>query len=240
MAPGWQALIDFFFPPRCPFCGESREEKNPSGICSSCFGQIRAVAHPRCPRCGVGFTSDLGEDHLCSDCLRGDGHFTKARALAHYEGLMPAILAQFKYRGHSRLAKPLGDLLADYREPGFNFADYRLVIPVPLHPRRLRQRGFNQSLLLARRISRRYSLVLDFQTLQRIRPTIPQTELSAAERQKNIRGAFAVSTPQAVNEKTVLLIDDVFTTGATVEECAKVLLKSGADQVDVLTLARAG
>ena len=239
MAPGWQALIDFFFPPRCPFCAESREEKNPAGICSACFRQIREVAHPRCSRCGVDFASDLGEDHLCSDCLRGDGHFARARAWAHYEGLIPAILAQFKYRGHSRLAKPLGDLLAGYRDPDLSFADYGLVIPVPLHPRRLRQRGFNQSLLLARRISRRHSLPLDFTALRRIRPTVPQTELSAAERQKNIRGAFAISDPRPVNGKNLLLVDDVYTTGATVEECAKVLIKAGARQVDVLTLARA-
>jgi ComF family protein len=239
MAPGWRALIDFFFPPRCPFCGEREEEDSPAGICPACFRQIRLVAHPRCPRCGVGFAADLGEDHLCADCLRGEGHFTKARALAHYEGLMAAVLARFKYRGHSRLARPLGDLLAEYREPDFSFADYRLVIPVPLHPRRLRQRGFNQSLLLARRIGRRHSLPLDFTALRRIRPTLPQTELSAAERQKNIRGAFAVSNPRAVDGNAVLLVDDVFTTGATVEECAKALLKSGAGRVDVLTLARA-
>jgi ComF family protein len=239
MAPWWHALIDFFFPPRCSFCGENREDKNPAGICSACFGQIRKVAHPRCPRCGVGFATDLGEDHLCSDCLGGNGHFSKARALAHYEGIMPEIISRFKYRGDSRLAKPLGDLLADYGEPDFSFRDYLLVIPVPLHPHRLRRRGFNQSLLLARRISRRYSLPLNFTALRRLRATAPQTELSGAERQKNIRGAFAVFKEQTIAEKSILLIDDVFTTGATVEECAKVLLQAGANRVDVLTLARA-
>jgi ComF family protein len=239
MAPGWRALIDFFFPPRCPFCGENREEENPSGICSACWKQIRGVSPPRCPRCGLGFSSDVGEDHLCSDCLQGDGYFGKARALAHYEGLMPEVISRFKYRGESRLAKPLGDLAAGYEDPDFSIRDYQLVIPVPLHPRRLRQRGFNQSLLLARRISRKYSLPLNFTSLRRTRPTVPQTELSAAERRKNIRGAFEVFNTRAVNEKTVLLIDDVFTTGATVEECAKVLTRAGADRVDVLTLARA-
>jgi ComF family protein len=239
MAPWWHAPIDFFFPPRCSFCGEPREGLIPAGVCSACLGHFRRVAPPRCPRCGVGFASDVGEDHLCSDCLGGNGHFTKARALAHYEGILPEIISRFKYRGDSRLAKPLGDLLADYEDPDFSFRDYRLVVPVPLHPRRLRRRGFNQSLLLARRISRRYSLPLNFTALRRIRATAPQTELSGAERQKNIRGAFAVFHEKTIAEKTILLIDDVFTTGATVEECAKVLLKAGARQVDVLTLARA-
>ena len=239
MTPWWHALVDFFFPPRCPFCGENRQDQAPAEVCSSCFRQIRKTAHPRCPRCGMGFTSDFGEDHLCSDCLTGPGYFTKARALVHYEGIMPEIISRFKYRGDTRLAKSLGDLLAGYEDADFSFRDYLLVVPVPLHPRRLRRRGFNQSLLLARRLSRRYSLPLDFTALRRIRPTAPQTELSAAERRKNIRDAFAVFPVQAVTEKAILLIDDVFTTGATVEECAKVLLKAGANRVDVLTLARA-
>jgi len=235
----WHALVDFFFPPRCPFCGESADEGSSGGVCSSCFAQIRKIVHPRCPRCGIGFSSGAGEDHLCSDCLTGTGYFAKARALAHYEGIIPEVISRYKYRGDSRLARSLGDLLAGYEESDFSFRDYRLVVPVPLHPRRLRRRGFNQSLLLARRISRQYSLPLDFTSLRRIRATVPQTELSAAERRKNIRGAFAVLRPQAVAKKDILLIDDVFTTGATVEECAKVLLKAGADRVDVLTFARA-
>ena len=132
---------------------------------------------------------------------RGNGHFTKARALAHYEGLMPKLSPGSNIGETPVWRKPLGDLLADYGDPDFSFRDYRLVIPVPLHSRRLRQRGFNQSLLLARRISRRHSLPLDFTALRRIRPTAPQTELSGAERQKNIRGAFAVFKERAVSRK---------------------------------------
>ena len=192
-----------------------------------------------CPRCGVGFATDMGEDHLCSDCLQDHGHFTKARSLAHYEGMMADLVSRFKYRGASRLAIPLSHLLADYAHADFSFQDYGLIIPVPLHSRRLRQRGYNQSLLLARRIARKHAIPLDYTSLRRIRSTQPQTELSGLQRQKNIHGAFAVHKKEAVVEKTILLIDDVFTTGATVEECAHVLLKSGAKRVDVLTLVRA-
>jgi ComF family protein len=239
MIPLWRSLIDFFFPPRCSFCGESLRENEPSLICSSCFGQIKKVSHPLCRRCGIGFATDAGEDHLCSDCLRDIGYFTKARSLAHYEGLLVELISRFKYRGGIRLAKPLGFLLADYGSPDFSFSDYDLILPVPLHRRRLRQRGYNQSLLLARAISRKHAVPLNYTSLRRIRPTRPQTELSGLDRQKNIRGAFALRGREPVENKCVLLIDDVFTTGATVEECAKVLIKSGAKQVDVLTLVRA-
>jgi ComF family protein len=111
-------------------------------------------------------------------------------------------------------------------------------MPVPLHTRRLRERGFNQSLLLARQVSRKRSIPLNFTALWRSRQTQPQTQLSGPERQKNVRGAFEVRNAEAVAGKRVLLIDDVFTTGATVQECAKALLDAGAERVDVLTLAR--
>jgi ComF family protein len=239
MAPWWRSLIDFFFPPRCPSCGETIGESEPYPICSSCFGQIKMIFHPMCPRCGIGFATDVGEDHFCSDCLQDCGHFTKARSLAHYEGLMADLISRFKYRGSARLAAPLSHLLAEYTDGDFSFCNYSLIMPVPLHPRRLRQRGYNQSLLLARTVSRKHSIPLDYTSLRRIRPTQPQTELSGPQRQKNVHGAFAVRKKEAVAEKTILLIDDVFTTGATVEECARALLKSGSKRVDVLTLVRA-
>jgi ComF family protein len=132
----------------------------------------------------------------------------------------------------------LGSFLVEYRDPEFPFSDLDLILPVPLHPGRLRQRGFNQSLLLARYFGRKHSIPLDFTALQRSRPTPPQTQLSGSQRQTNVRGAFQVRRPEGVSEKRILLIDDVFTTGATVRECAKVLLGAGAKQVDVLTLAR--
>ncbi len=151
---------------------------------------------------------------------------------------MAEVISRFKFRGAARLAKPLGTLLADYADREFLFSEFDLLVPVPLHRQRLRDRGFNQSLLLARRIAKIHSLPVDTAALQRIRHTQPQTELSGPERRKNIRQAFAVSRTGSISGKRVLLIDDVFTTGATVQECAKTLLRAGAQQVDVLTLAR--
>jgi ComF family protein len=147
-------------------------------------------------------------------------------------------ISRLKYGGLTRLARPLGNLLAEYQDPDFKLSENDLVIPVPLHTRRLRERGFNQSLLLARQVSRRRSIPLNFTALQRARQTQPQTQLSGPERRKNVRGAFEVRKREAVKGKRILLIDDVFTTGATVQECAYVLREAGATEVQVLTLAR--
>jgi ComF family protein len=117
--------------------------------------------------------------------------------------------------------------------------DYDLIVPVPLHPYRLRWRGFNQSLILARALGCARHIKVDPFLLERTRPTVPQTALNASERRTNVRGAFAVVAPERLAEKHILLVDDVYTSGATVEECAKALCRAGAEVVDVFTLARA-
>ncbi|MGH7960624.1 MAG: ComF family protein [Candidatus Binatia bacterium] len=117
--------------------------------------------------------------------------------------------------------------------------DYHLIVPVPLHVQRLRWRGFNQSLILSQAIGHAYGILVDPFVLRRIRSTLPQTQLSESERRVNVHGAFAVSPPERLKEKRVLLVDDVYTSGATVEECARVLRRGGAEVVDVFTLARA-
>jgi ComF family protein len=240
MSPGpfWRVLFDFFFPPKCPLCGENPEIPPGEDPCPACLSRIKYFSSPRCPRCGISFVSPSQSDHLCSECLTEERYFTKARAVCLYEGPIVEAISRFKYGGVTRLARPLGSFLVGYRDPEFPFSDLDLILPVPLHPARLRQRGFNQSLLLARYFSRKHSIRLDFTALQRSRPTPPQTQLSGSQRQTNVRGAFQVRRPEVVSEKRILLIDDVFTTGATVRECAKVLLGAGAKQVDVLTLAR--
>ncbi len=235
MLPG--AFIDFFFPPRCPLCGKSREA-DADGPCPQCLALLPPMGRPRCPRCGLSFASSAGEDHLCSVCLSQERHFSLARAVTPYKGLITEAIARFKYRGATGLGRPLGALLARYDDPEFPLHPFHLILPVPLHPQRLRRRGFNQSLLLARRVGRAHGIPVNFASLLRIRPTLPQVELSGPRREKNIRGAFAVPDPGAVRGRRLLLIDDVFTTGATVSECARVLLGAGADRVDVLTLAR--
>jgi ComF family protein len=234
-----RSLADFFLPPRCPLCGTLLTTDPNMGFCSSCFGQMKFLSRPQCPRCGRPFlTPEEEEDHLCGQCLTEERYFAKARAVAYYEGKVAEAIWRLKYRGGTHLAKPLARLLIDYQNGEFFFSDFDRIVPVPLSEERLRERGFNQSLLLARPVSRNHGVPLDFQILQRLRHTQPQTQLSAPERERNIRGAFAVRNPQRVRKEHILILDDVFTTGATARECARVLLHAGARQVDVLTLAR--
>ncbi len=238
LGPFWRALVDFVFPPKCPLCGGSRLGEPVDRPCPACLSRLSFLSSPQCPRCGIGFPSPSETDHLCSACLTEERYFTRARAICRYEGAMVEAISRYKFGGVTRLAKPLGHLLAECRDPDFPLGDSDLVIPVPLHPSRLRQRGFNQSLLLARYLCSRRDLRLDFTSLRRARPTQPQTRLSGPERQTNVKGAFEVKRPDVIAHQRVLLVDDVFTTGATIRECSKALLQAGAEEVNVLTLAR--
>lgn len=145
----------------------------------------------------------------------------------------------FKYRGNRGIGRFLGKLMAEHGYDDFDIGRYSRIMPVPLHPAKLRKRGFNQALVLARRIAERYSLPLDFSSLARKTDTSPQVGLEKKDRLLNVRGAFTVTNPEAVRGERILLIDDVYTTGSTVKECARVLRCRGAREVAVLTLARA-
>lgn len=235
----WPALINFFLPPRCLFCGRIIDDFKHIPACSSCLADLIFFSSPKCPKCGIGFSTTEGPDHLCARCLNDELHFTLARALGPYAGLMAELITRFKYQGATYLGRPLGMLLAAYKDADFSLANIDVLLPVPLHPRRLRERGFNQSLLLARVISRVHKIPVECTVLERIRYTQPQTQLSGSEREKNMRGAFRVHKNYFLAGKNILLIDDVFTSGATVGECARVLKEAGARQVQVLTLARA-
>jgi len=152
-----------------------------------------------------------------------------------YEGVLEQLIRLYKYRRRATMARPLGDLALVWMD---RLPTVDLVMPVPLHPSRLREREFNQALLLANRIARRLDLPLSYEHLLRVRETRPQTELDRTERAANVRRAFAVRRPAFLEGRRVLLVDDVFTTGATVNECAKSLRRAGVASVWVLTLAR--
>jgi ComF family protein len=154
----------------------------------------------------------------------------------YYRNGIAGALRRFKYQGETNLIgvfTALWQRLESDRIPG------ELIVPIPLHPRRLRQRGFNQAVLLARPLGRMLGIATYPRVLKRVRNTPPQVNLKPEERRKNVRGAFAVSERQRVYGREVIVVDDVYTTGATVQECAKVLKKAGAEAVHVLTLARA-
>jgi ComF family protein len=148
------------------------------------------------------------------------------------------LIHRFKYREESGLAAPLGDLLAGGDYPGFRIGDATVVVPVPLHRQRLRERGFNQSLLLARVVGRRHGIPVAARALRRTAATPPQVTLGRKERERNVRGAFTAGDAAHLPGERALLVDDVYTTGSTLKECARVLVDAGAREVFVLTLAR--
>jgi ComF family protein len=173
----------------------------------------------------------------CSACVRRPPPYLHARSAALYEGTVREALHALKFLGQARLAAPLGDLLVEMRA-GAVPSGGDLVVPVPLHRERERQRGFNQSAILARRLARRWRLPCRVHALERSRPTRAQTELTARERRRNVRGAFSVAKPGVIRDRHVVLVDDVFTTGATVAECSRALVRAGARAVSVVTVAR--
>ncbi|MGB9629987.1 MAG: ComF family protein, partial [Thermodesulfobacteriota bacterium] len=177
-------------------------------------------------------------DHLCGGCLRKERYFTIARSIGVYEGLLREAIHRWKYKGKTSLNAYFGKWMAEGLSRYWNPNELDLLIPVPLHKTRLRDRGFNQALLLAKEIHSKTGIPYLKRALQKRKPTPPQVNLSGLERERGVRGAFEITPRDQIHEKSILLIDDVYTTGATVNECAKVLLKGGAKRVDVLTLAR--
>jgi ComF family protein len=182
------------------------------------------------------FISRAGEDHLCGNCRLTPPHFERARAVGAYAGSLRSAIRQFKYRGGLMFAKHLGQMLAGHGSRLVTVEALDLIVPVPLHRRKLRQRGYNQSLELARHAGARWGVPVAAEWLVRHRETPKQTALTRQERFRNVLGAFAWRGP-VLEDKRVLLIDDVYTSGATANECARVLKMSGAGTVEVLTLA---
>lgn len=233
-----QGLADLVFPPRCMACGILLAESGDEPFCPACFSLIRFVVSPFCPRCGIPL-SGAGTNHLCGDCLLLPPPFSLARAVACYESVLLDTIHVFKYKGNIATGEILGKMMAGHAYPGFNISDYSVIVPVPLHLKRLRERGFNQAVILAKEISKRFSIQMDFMNLKRETFTAPQVNLGKDQRRANVKDAFIVRDEKKIEGRKIILVDDVYTTGSTVKECAGVLMKHGAAEVAVLTLARA-
>ena len=230
-------LFDAVFPAGCGGCDTLLPPAHLSGLCATCRALMSPPPPPLCLTCGL----PLGtSDRPCPGCRRRPPAFTTARASALYlpslTGLNPLATAvrRLKYERRRAIAEALGELLAE-RYP---FAPDALLVPVPLHRARLRARGFNQALLLARALGRRRGLAVAGTALVRIRPTPAQTGRSAAARRVNLSAAFAAPDAGSLRGRPVVLVDDVLTTGATADACARVLLAAGAERVDVYTVGR--
>ena len=233
-----ERLFQFLLPTQCHCCekflGEGQE-----GICSDCLSEIHWIDPPFCLVCGVPFISKEVRSHPCSNCLSKRKYFAMARALGVYDGSLQDAIHRWKYQGKIALTSFFGQWMTERLNRYWDPSLFDLLIPVPLHPQRLRERGFNQALLLVKELSHRTGIPYGKRVLQKVRPTVPQINLNGAEREKEVRGSFYVIGEEEVEGKSILLVDDVYTTGATVNECSKVLLAAGTKRVDVLTLAHA-
>ena len=236
----FRRLLDFILPTSCSFCHDPVGNSNIPLFCSTCWADFTLIQGPVCRRCGRPFDSpetlSHSPDHVCLACRRALPLFDQALSVGYFEGSLREAVHQFKYRPCRNLGSPLGDWMAANVRL---VMDIDLVMPVPLHVSRLKERGFNQALLLAHRMSKTHGIPFSCDNLYRTRPTRPQVELKGVERIINVAGAFAIRQPEVVADRNVVLIDDVFTTGATMNECASVLKQAGASHVTAFTLARA-
>jgi ComF family protein len=238
--------LDLVFPAVCVLCqGELRDHERSSGLtwagkgfCDDCVREIRWIRPPLCPTCARPFATSTVRDHPCGECMLAPPPFDSARSLIVYgESIFP-LFYKMKYGARPALARYLGELMARAFAEDLRALSLDGIIPIPLHFRRLRQRGFNQSSLMARRLDRRLGLRVWDGFLVRQRWTDPQVGLSRLERAANVRGAFWAPRPNEMRGKRWLLVDDVYTTGATLREAAEALRGAGAQEVHIITAAR--
>jgi ComF family protein len=229
------ALVDGVLPPRCLACGETVGE--PDALCGRCWSGITFFAPPWCAACGLPFPHPMGENAVCGDCAREHRSWDRARAVLRYDRNTRRLVLGFKHGDRTHVAGAFGRWM--YRAGSEVLSNADLLVPVPLHWTRLFHRRYNQAALLAQAIRSAGGPDVAVDWLVRRRPTPAQGRLGPAARERNVRGAFAIKDGRSFASKRVVIIDDVMTTGATVEECARVLKRAGASSVGVLTLARA-
>jgi ComF family protein len=235
-----QALLDWVYPPHCYHCEQPVAGRMPQFLCPACSSLLarRRLAAPLCAVCGVPLTGGPTAGGRCITCLSQRRYFSVARAFVPYVAPVTSLMRSYKFAGDYFVGPTLLRTMLEDRWLPDAIQVPAAVVPIPLHPRRVRERGYDQALLLARVVAAHLSRPVCCRVLQRTRYTNQQSLLPTRRRRDNVRGAFRVRTPQRVRDSSVLLVDDVMTTGATAEECAKVLLRAGSGPVQVLTLAR--
>jgi ComF family protein len=227
-AANW--ALDFALPPRCAGCGTITDDVH--SFCPDCWKTIEFLGHSGCSTCGVPLQAT--EQATCAACLARPPRIERTRAAVAYDELSRSLAIRLKYGRKVAIARTM----ARYMAPLVGGDGDRLFVPVPLHPSRLWSRGFNQSALIARELSRTLGIPSDPLALRRIRRTPPLKGMSPLQRRKTVAGAFRIRKKSAVSGKTVLLIDDVLTTGSTAEACARTLRRAGAARVELVSWAR--
>ena len=228
--------LDVALPPLCPACREVVGES--AGLCAACWSKLSPIERPFCERLGVPFIYDPGPGILSMQAIADPPAYARARAAVRYDDVARALVQAFKYGDRLDLAPIMGRWMA--RAGQELLADADAIVPVPLHWRRTFARRFNQSAALSKIISERSAVPVLFEALKRVKATPQQVGLSKSERALNVQGAFRVPPDRKIDisRRRIVLVDDVLTSGATVDSCARALLRAGARQVDVLVFAR--
>ncbi len=232
------ALLNLVFPPECVLCRTPMTDAAEPVICLECIEELREPPDPICNQCGRP-TQGLGSDPpaLCGLCLRSPPHFTKARFGYLYEGKLREAILRFKFQRAVRVGKTLSALMHALLQAHFRVSDFDVIVPIPLDLVTLRKRGFNQAHILANGISGATGVPVDFRSLTKVKSTVPQVGLPREQRLKNLRAAFGVLDPSNIRGRRVLLVDDVSTTGATLNEASRTLKRAGTQKIECLVLS---
>jgi ComF family protein len=230
--------LGFFYPEVCQLCEAEPAIARDGFVGARCRSQARFIRPPFCERCGLPFEGDITTPFECTNCRELELGFSSARSAVVARGVVLEAIHRFKYRRQLWFENFLAGLFLREAAPALRGQNWNLIVPVPLHPVRRREREFNQAERLAARLSAAAQIPLNRRLLRRVMPTATQTLLTRPQRAANMRGAFAVRPGGRLNGERVVLVDDVFTTGATTSACAQALRAAGAGDVCVWTVAR--
>jgi ComF family protein len=233
------AALAFVYPEACQICGEARATSAEGFVCAECWRQVRFIRPPFCERCGLPFEGDITTSFECANCCEMELHFVSARSAVVAKGMVLDVIHRYKYSRALWFENFLADLLIREAAPVLRKEKWDWIVPVPLHISKQREREFNQAECLARHLSRAIDVPINKRLLRRVTATRTQTLLTRPERAENVRKAFALrERGRKLGGERIVLLDDVFTTGATTSACARVLREAGAGEVCVWTVAR--
>lgn len=227
-------FLNLICPPQCPICHKPIEE--PHTLCPSCYAKLHFLAKPCCEICGRPFEYVALDTVICGACAKHRPYFSMARAVLSYDSFSKHLILAYKHGDHTELTPLLVKFLRQADKAIFENID--VIVPVPLHWTRALFRRFNQAALLGQALARATHIPFSARLLKRVRHTPSQGHMNQKQREKNVKNAFTVPRQESVKDRRILVIDDVMTTGATLNECARTLLKAGAKEVKVITLYR--
>lgn len=238
LKPWLDAGLNFIYPAVCQICGKERSTASEGFVCPRCWENVRFIQPPFCARCGLPYEGDITSTFECHNCKEMELHFRTARSAVIAEGMVLDIIHLYKYQRHMWFETFLADLLIRQAAQTLKQEKWDMIVPVPLHPAKRREREFNQAENLAECLGRATGITVNKKLVRRVEPTRTQTRLSRQQRMANVEKAFGLTGRHSVKGLKIVVLDDVFTTGATTSACAKVLWSAGAADVCVWTVAR--